>query len=179
MTSGCAHRFVLPVSAECGPVGSFSVKLDTGTSGTEAKLVVVIPRLMSVLPTRITRTPLPSSSRSRSGKAAPPWETRYAGPLSVPGRTGVVAVAVPTLAPAGQLKGFDAYVASGQACCSVVSREGSWTGSCVTTERMLAWRAGCVTLTCRLSPFARDGWALVEALNEGVNASAPQPLTAN
>ena len=59
MTSGWAHRLVLPVSAECGPVGSFSVKLDTGTSGTVLKLVVVIPFLMSVLPSRITRTPLP------------------------------------------------------------------------------------------------------------------------
>src|SRR5207245_9861617 len=71
------------------------------------------------------------------------------------------------------------YVASGQACCSVFSREGSWTGNCVTTERMLAWWAGWVTLTCKLSPFALEALALVEALNDGVNASAPQPLTAN
>src|SRR5437899_7499029 len=71
-----AHRLPKAASAECGPVGSFSVKLDTGTSGIAAKVVVVIPFLMSVLPTRITRTPLPSSTRSRSGNAAPPCETR-------------------------------------------------------------------------------------------------------
>ena len=71
--------------------------LDTGTSGVEANFVVVMPFLMSVLPTRITRTPLASSTRSRSGNAAPPWETRIAGPCSLPGSVGVFALAPPTI----------------------------------------------------------------------------------
>jgi hypothetical protein len=53
---------------------------------------------------------------------------------------------------------------------------GSCSGSEVTTERMLAWCAGWVTFTCRLAPLALDVFALVEAVNEGVNASAPQLL---
>src|SRR5438128_3759276 len=76
ITSGCAHRLPYAASAECGPIGSVNEKLDTGTSGSEANVDVVMPPLMFVLPTRITRTPLPSSSRSTSGNAAPPCETR-------------------------------------------------------------------------------------------------------
>src|SRR5438270_10529676 len=60
ITSGLAHTSPYAASAECGPIGRLSEKLDTGTSGRVAKLEIVIPRLMSVLPTRITRTPLPS-----------------------------------------------------------------------------------------------------------------------
>src|SRR5207302_181663 len=47
MTSGCAHRLALAASAECGPIGNASEKLDTGTSGSEANVVVVTPPLMS------------------------------------------------------------------------------------------------------------------------------------
>ena len=61
----------------CGPVGRFSSKLETGTSGIDANVEVVMPLLMFVLPSRITLTPWsPSRIRSRSGKAAPPCETR-------------------------------------------------------------------------------------------------------
>ena len=88
ITSGFAHRLPLAVSAECGPVGSVSVKLDTGASGVDANVVFVIPFLISVLPSRMIRTPLPSSTRSRSGKASPPWETKIAGPLSGVGSVG-------------------------------------------------------------------------------------------
>ena len=37
---------------------------------------------MSVLPSRRICTPSPCSTNSTSGNAAPPWETRYAGPVS-------------------------------------------------------------------------------------------------
>ena len=36
-----------------------------------------------------------------------------------------------------------------------------------------------MTLTCSLAPLALDALALVEAVNEGVNASAPQLVTPN
>ena len=144
ITSGLAQRFVLAASAECGPVGRFTVKLETGTSGVAAKFVVVIPFLMSVLPTRITRTPLASSTRSRSGNAAAACETRIAGPVILPGSTGVFALAPPTSEPAGQLDGLAANVASGHAFCSVVSREGSALGSWTSTDLMFAWPAACV-----------------------------------
>ncbi len=77
--------------------------LVTGTSGGEANVVVVIPFLMSVLPTRITRTPSPSSSRSRSGNARPPCETKIAGPFSFAASVGVFALTPPTNDPDGQL----------------------------------------------------------------------------
>ena len=57
------------------------------------------------------------------------------------GSTGVTAVALPTFEPLGQLKGLAVKVASGQAFWSVVSLEGSCSGSCVKTERMFAWWA--------------------------------------
>ena len=50
--------------------------------------------------------------------------------------------AVPTSEPAGQLTGFDANVASGQAFCSVVSREGSCAGSSTKTDLMFACLGG-------------------------------------
>src|SRR2546423_675302 len=71
------------------------------------------------------------------------------------------------------------YVASGHACCRVVSRETSWGGSEVTTERMFAWWAGWVTFTCRLAPFSFEVFALLKALNDGVNESALQPVRGN
>ena len=64
------------VSAEWGPTGSVSTKLETGTSGIAANVELVIPFVIFVLPVRITVTPSPSSTMSRSGNASPPWETR-------------------------------------------------------------------------------------------------------
>src|ERR1039457_5787304 len=96
------HRLPFPVTAECEPIGRFTVTLDTGASGNAAKVVVVIPFVILVLPTRITRTPLASITRSRSGNACPPWETRIAGPCSFPGSVGVFALAPPTNEPLGQ-----------------------------------------------------------------------------
>src|SRR6202035_966603 len=115
ITSGILQRLPNAASAECAPTGRLTVMLDTGTSGVAAKLVVVIPFLMSVLPSRITRTPLPSSTRSRSGNAAPPWETRIAGPFIFAGSVGVLARTPPTNEPPGQLNGLALNVASGQA----------------------------------------------------------------
>src|SRR2546430_10586817 len=91
------------------------------------------------------------------------------------GSTGVTAVAVPTLDAAGQLSGFAANVASRHAFCSVVSREGSALGSDVVTDRTLAWPAPWPMLTSRLAPLALEYLPLVDAANEGLNASAPQP----
>src|SRR5438132_1021657 len=91
------------------------------------------------------------------------------------GSTGVTAVAVPTLDAAGQLSGLAANVACRHAFCSVVSRDGRALGSDVFTERMLAWPAAWLTLTSRLAPLALDVLAFVDAENEGLNASAPQP----
>src|SRR4030081_3054257 len=169
MISGRAQRLVTAPSAEWGPVGSVSEKLETGTSGIAAKDELVMPFLMSVLPTRITRTPLPSRTMSRSGKAAPPCETRNAGPVRGVGSVGVTALAVPTLDSLEQPSAFAAKVASGQAFWMVVSREGSAIGSCVNTERMFAWFRGCVTFTCRLPPLRFEHRELHEALQDGVD----------
>src|ERR1700720_414217 len=125
MTSDCLHRLPFAVSAEFGPVGSLSSKLDTGTSGTVAKLEVVMPFVMFVLPTRITVTPSPLSTRSRSGNAAPPCETKIAGPVSLSGSTGVVTTASPTRELEGQASGAALNVACRQAWLSVLRREGS------------------------------------------------------
>ena len=177
MIRACAQRFPLAASAEFGPVGRSSTKLETGTSGIDVNDEVVMPPLMFVLPCRITRTPSPSSSRSRSGNAAPPCETRYAGPLRLPGRTGVVAVAVPTLEPTGQANGLAAYVASAHAFCIVVKREGSCRGSWVTTEWMFASWAPWLRLTLRLAPLSFDVLELDDTVNLGLNGSALQLAT--
>ena len=72
-----------------------------------------MPFLMSVLPTRITRTPSPSRIRSTSGNAArrgrPGTRARWSG------STGVATLTEPTLEPDGQPFGPAAKIASGQA----------------------------------------------------------------
>jgi hypothetical protein len=73
---GPGHREPFAPSTECGPIGRVRAKEEIGTSGSEANVVRVLPALMFVLPTSTTRTPPPSSCRSRSGNASPPWETR-------------------------------------------------------------------------------------------------------
>src|SRR6478672_5398334 len=133
-----------------------------------------MPFLMSVVPSRITRTPPSCSTRARLGKASAAWETRYAGPVRLPGRTGVVAVAVPTFDAAGQLAGLASKVDCVHAFWRVVSRDGSWRGSCVKTERMLAWWAPCVTSTLRPAPFALETLELVDTLNDGLKGRAVQ-----
>ena len=57
-----------------------------------------------------------------------------------------------------------------QAFCSVVRREGSCLGSDATTERMFAWWSGCVSVTVRLAPLARDGVGGLSAANVGLKA---------
>src|SRR5580692_10082886 len=153
--------------------------LDTGTSGGAAKLVVVIPFLMFVLPTRITRIPSPSSSRSRSGNAAPPCETRIAGPFSFAESVGVFALTPPTNEPDGHVYGFALNTASEHAFCSVVSREGSCLGSCTSTDLTFEPPAGTLSVVSRLAPLAFEVFAPAADPNDGLNASAPQLLTWN
>ncbi len=86
--------------------------LVTGTSGVEANVVVVMPFLMFVFPTRITRTPFASSTRSRSGNASAGVRDEDGRALSAcSGSVGVLARALPTIEPAGQLAGLAANVA--------------------------------------------------------------------
>ena len=63
--------------------GTFQSAL-IGSSGTVSNLVYVTPFLMSVLPSRVMRImpprSLPWSRNTTSGNAAPPWDTRIAGP---------------------------------------------------------------------------------------------------
>src|ERR1700683_615215 len=115
MTSVGTHRLPLAASAEFAPVGRLTVTLVTGTSGVVAKLVVGTPLVIFVLPTTITVMPSACNTRSRSGKASPPWDTKIAGPAILVGSTGVLARAVPTIDPAGQANGLAANVASGHA----------------------------------------------------------------
>ena len=44
---------------------------------------------------------------------------------------------------------------------------------------MFAWWAPCRRFTCRLAPIAFEVLALVEAVKDGLNDSAPQLPTAN
>src|ERR1700686_23141 len=68
-------------------------------------------------------------------------------------------------------------VASGQAFCSVESREGNCNGSEATTEWMFASCAPCTRLTCRVSPLSFVPATFVAALKLGLNGSAEQFLT--
>src|ERR1700756_4846066 len=142
--SGFGHSGGSPklVTAEGGPSGSTTVIEVTGTSGVVAKFVVVIPPVIFVCPTRITRTPSPWRIKSRSGNAPPPWETKIAGPLSRPGSTGVRARTEPTNEPLGQLKGLLSKVAARHALFRVDSRETSCLGSCTSTDLTFALPAG-------------------------------------
>ena len=74
----------------------------------------------------------------RSGNCSPPWETKYAGPLSGTGITGVIAFACPTIDAGGHAAGLALNVAAGHAFCSVVSREGSCLGRSTLTFAMFA-----------------------------------------
>ena len=179
INSGLAHRSPKAASAECEPVGRLTVTLETGTSGVEANVVVVMPFLMLVFPTKITRTPLPSSTRSRSGKAAAACETRIAGPVILAGSVGVLARTPPTNEPLGQWNGSASKVAARHAFCSVVSREGSLMGSCTLTDRMFAWPAGWLIVVSRLAPLALEVLALLAAVNAGLKASLPHSVTEN
>src|SRR5664280_607971 len=133
-----------------------------------------MPFLMSVLPSKTIWTPSPCSRNSTSGNAAPPWETRIAGPVSGAFRTGVCAVAVPTNDPSGHPAGLALNCASVHAFCSVVSREGSDIGSCRLTLLMFASPGFWAILTVRLAPLALLVWPWVEAANDGLNGRLAQ-----
>src|SRR5664279_3402361 len=136
---------------------------------------------MSVCPSRTSLTPSPCSTISRSGNAAPPWLTRYAGPVSGLARIGVLAVAVPTSDSFGQDAGFASKTAARHAFCSVVRRDGSCLGSETLTERMLASPPpGCgppleVTFTSRLAPDALLACPAVDTEKDGLNGRVAQP----
>jgi hypothetical protein len=127
---------------------------------------------------QVDRYASPCMMMSRSGKAAPPWETRYAGPVSGTSSRGVIAVAVPTTEPAGQPAGLAAYWPSGQAFCSVTRREGSAIGSCVPTFLIAASPGFCAIFTSSDAPWKLPLPA-VAAVNDGWNGSPAQPATAN
>ena len=118
-----------------------------------------------------------------SGYFAPPWETKYAGPVRGPSSTGVLTVASPTLEATGQLLGFSANTFSVHAFCSVFNGDGSCLGRLTLTFATFALvpcaPAGSVRLTCRLAPSVREVFALVETLNSGLNESAAQFVTWN
>ena len=61
---------------------------------------------MCVLPSSTSVMPSPCSTNSTSGNAAPPWETRYAGPVSGLLSTGVWIVACPITDPSGHDAGL-------------------------------------------------------------------------
>src|SRR3977135_2963339 len=90
---------------------------------------LVIPALlMNVAAVKSTRTPSPCNTITRSGKAAPPWETKYTGPVRMVGSVGVTAFTTPMTDAAGHAPGFASNVAAGQAFCNVVNRDGSCLG---------------------------------------------------
>jgi hypothetical protein len=57
MTSLVLQRLPLAANAEYGPWGSVSSKVLKGAAGTVLKVLLVMPLLMAVLPTRSTVTP--------------------------------------------------------------------------------------------------------------------------
>ena len=99
---GGGHRELLPAETvvraggKIGPEdrvgrwGSFSSKLVIGASGTDRKMLDVMPFLMSVLPSRISVTPSPWSTISRSGNACPPCEDEIGGTGQRMGRRSVL-----------------------------------------------------------------------------------------
>src|SRR5271166_538900 len=135
---------------------------------------------MSVWPSRISFTPSPCRMISVSGNAAPPWETKYTGPDSGSGSSGVCAVAVAISDSFGQPAGLELNCASGHAFWSVVSLEGRTLGIVSSTLWMFAPPpAGKPILTWKLAPFARLVFPSVEAENTGLNGNAPQPCAWN
>src|ERR1700683_5509584 len=125
-----------------GPSGNASWNEVIGASGIDANVLLVTLCLISMLPVRSIVTPSPCRITTRSGNAAPPCDTRYAGPVTGPARIGVTAVPVPMSEPAGQEAGFAANVACGHACWIVVNRAGNCLGNVTATLRTFASPAG-------------------------------------
>src|SRR6185295_2235093 len=87
--SGLAQRFARVASAECGPIGRSTLKLVTGTSGTDGTVDVRRPFVVVVL-RRSLKTPWPESGICSEGSVVPPpCATGYAVPLSALVSTGV------------------------------------------------------------------------------------------
>ncbi len=131
----------------------------------------------------MTRHAVALSTRSRSGNAAPPCDTKSRG-----SRSACLEARAsrrwrsPTCESCGQSEGLALNVASGQALLSVLV--GAPAGSCgsVTQHRLdVGLRArGIGSLSqSAIAPFAREVFALEEAVSFGVNASALQPVAWN
>src|SRR5580658_10098893 len=126
---------------------------------------------MSILPVRSTVTPSPCRMATTLGNAAPPWDTKYTGPVRAVARIGVVAVAVPKLESAGHDAGFAANAVSVHAFWIVgMRRAGSSLGSVTATLWVFACPSPLVYFTSRLAPLALLLFAWVETVNEGLNA---------
>src|SRR5438270_7440356 len=152
-------------------------KVETGASGTALNVELVTPFLIWVLPTRFRVIPSPCRTRTRSGKAAPACETRYAGPTSGWARIGVTAVALPTTDALGHDAGLSVNVAFGQACCSVVSLDGSCLGRSTLALAMFACPEPDVTRTWREAPLILLVRAVVIAVSRGLNGRRLHPPT--
>src|SRR4029077_5004723 len=117
---------------------------------------------------------------TRSGNAAPPCDTKYAGPDTGFARTGVMAVAVPTRDASGHPAGLVLNCAPVHAFCNVVRRAGSCLGSVTRTFAMFASPPPVcgppleVTFTVRLAPLALLVFPAVDAANPGLNGSVTQ-----
>ena len=79
---------------------------------------------MNVSPTRSIVMLSPCSTISRSGNAAP-WLTKYAGPSSGTGRTGVIDAVWLIFDALGQFAGFALKYFFVHAFCNVVNLDGS------------------------------------------------------
>src|SRR5665811_2061051 len=108
-------------------------------SGTVRNVLLVIPvLLMNVSACSCTVVPYPERTITSSGNFAPPWLTKYAGPVNGTGSSGVVAFAVPTRDSVEQPAGFCANVLSGQAFCNVLNRDGNCFGRSTLTLAIFA-----------------------------------------
>ncbi len=135
---------------------------------------------MSVLPSRTIFTPSPWSTNSTSGNAAPPCETRYAGPLSGFLNTGVWTIPSPITEPSSQLAGLALKTASRHAFWIVVSRDGSTPGIVKSTLWMFAWpMPGDSTVTAKVVPSSLLPWPTTEAVSFGANGRLAQLDTTN
>src|SRR5271165_6742095 len=120
--------------------------------------------------------PSPCSTNSTSGKEAPPWETRYAGPERALLSTGVWIVAVPITDSGLQAAGFDPKTAARHAFCRVDRREGRLSGSCRSTLAMLACpRPLEVSLTMKAVPSSLLACPPAVAVRVGSKGRASQP----
>src|SRR5439155_27109297 len=115
-------------------------------------------------------------SASIVGSPPPGWATRYTGPLSASGSSGVAADTVPTSDSGAHPAGSAWNVASGHAAAAVLERAASSLGNCTETDLTLDCSSGCVIVTFSPAPFAADVLPSAVAVRTGVNGSSSQPV---